>query len=219
MTPLSLLAALALAAPASAAWRDISASQFDVPPPPARGDAADRQDFVTLLDWQQKRTPQQCQQATAMTFPDFRSLFGPSGILSQGELSNAEPLLDEVSKKVSKITAVFKKRYGRERPYNEDSRVVPCADKPSGAEAYPSSHAAQGAVDACVLDLVYPERKARLDAWGKYVGDLRVISGVHHPTDVAAGQDLAASICAWLSAQPDFEAEVAALKAAPAAVP
>ena len=52
--------ALLLAAPASAAWQSISASDFDVPPPPAPGSPGDQQDFATLLKWQQTRTPQQC---------------------------------------------------------------------------------------------------------------------------------------------------------------
>lgn len=210
--PLLVLALLLAAAPSRAAWRDISASQFQMAPPPAAGSAAYQQDLATLLDWQNKRTPQQCSQAASMPVPDFTSLFGPSNLLSQDEMSRVQPLLDEVSQAVSTVSGVFKKQYHRPRPYNEDNRIVPCAAKPSGATSYPSSHAAEGAVDACVLDLIFPDRAAKLDAWGQYVGQLRVISGVHHPTDVAAGQQLAADICSWLTAQPDFLSAVNALK-------
>lgn len=205
---LSLLAS----APASAAWRSISASDFEVPLPPAPGSAGDQQDFATLFSLQASRTPQQCAVAASMPIPDFKSLYTPSGILTSEEMAAVQPFLDEVSKKVSAVAGVFKKEYSRPRPYNENKKLQPCADKPGGATAYPSGHATEGAVDACVLAQVFPDRAQKLTDWGQYVGELRVISGVHHPTDVAAGQALAASICSWLFEQGDFNAEVSALR-------
>jgi membrane-associated phospholipid phosphatase len=203
---------LLFSAPAHAAWQSLSASDFDVPAPPAPGSAGDKQDFATLLSLQSSRTPQQCALAAGMTIPDFTSLYGPSGILTPEEMTSVQPFLDQVSQKVSTVAGVFKKEYARPRPYNEDKRIQPCADKPGGATAYPSAHATEGAVDACVLGQIFPDRAAKLADWGQYVGELRVISGVHHPTDVAAGQALAASICSWLLEQGDFNAETAKLR-------
>ena len=215
MNALSRLIALAclLAAPARAAWQDLSASEFRVPAPPAAGSAASFQEFEALLVLQSTRTPEQCALATKMKVPDFASLYAPSGILSASEMASVQPFVDRVSRKASDVTGVFKKEYARPRPYDEDSRLRPCADKPGGATAYPSGHATAGAVDACVLGRIFPDRAARLADWGRYVGQLRLISGVHHPSDVAAGQALAASICSWLQAQGDFNAEVAGLRA------
>jgi acid phosphatase (class A) len=209
--PLACLLLL-LAVPCRAAWQSISASDFEVPPPPAPGSPGDVQDFATLLSLQDSRTPQQCSLAASMPIPDFASLFGPSGILTSSEMTEVKPFLDQVSNKVSAVAGVFKKEYSRPRPYNENPQVQPCADKPSGATAYPSGHATEGAVDACVLAEIFPDRAAKLTDWGQYVGELRVISGVHHPTDVAAGQALAASICSWLQEQGDFSAAVAKLR-------
>jgi acid phosphatase (class A) len=203
---------LLLSAPASAAWQSISASDFNVPPPPAPGSAGDKQDFATLLSLQNSRTPEQCSLAASMPIPDFNSLYGSSGILTPSEMTAVQPFLDQVSQKVSAVAGVFKKQYSRPRPYNENKQVQPCADKPGGATAYPSGHATEGAVDACVLGQIFPDRADKLAAWGKEVGDLRVIAGVHHPTDVAAGQSLAASICSWLLEQGDFNAETAKLR-------
>ena len=212
LRPLLCLAVF-LAVPCRAAWQTISASDFSVPPPPAPGSPDDVQDFQTLLSLQASRTPQQCALATAMKRPDYATLYGPSGILTPSELTSVQPFLDEVSQKVSAVTSVFKKEYARPRPYDENSQIQPCADKPGGATAYPSGHATEGAVDACVLGQIFPDRAAKLADWGQYVGELRVISGVHHPSDVAAGQALAASICSWLQEQGDFNAEVAKLRA------
>ena len=203
---------LLLSAPASAAWQSISASDFEVPPPPAPGSAGDQQDFATLFSLQNSRTPEQCSIAASMPIPDFKSLYGPSGLLTSSEMAEVQPFLDEVSQKVSNVAGVFKKEYSRPRPYNENKKIQPCADKPGGATAYPSGHATEGAVDACVLGQIFPDRAQKLTDWGQFVGELRVIAGVHHPTDVAAGQALAASICSWLLEQGDFNAEVSKLR-------
>jgi acid phosphatase (class A) len=209
---LLLLAALFAPAPASAAWQSIAASDFEVPPPPAPGSAGDQQDFATLFSLQASRTPEQCSVAASMPIPDFKSLYAPSGLLTPAEMTAVQPFLDEVSGKVSAVAGVFKKEYSRPRPYNENKKIQPCADKPGGSTAYPSGHATEGAVDACVLGQIFPDRAQKLTDWGRYVGDLRVIAGVHHPTDVAAGQALAASICSWLVEQGDFNAEVSRLR-------
>ena len=214
MRHLSPLLAFSLLAsvPASAAWQSLSASDFEVPPPPAPGSAGDQQDFQTLFQWQATRTPAQCSVAASMPVPDFKSLFAPSGILTAEETAKVQPFLDQVSIKVSGVTGVFKKEYSRPRPYNENKDLQPCADKPGGATAYPSGHATAGAVDACVLGRIFPDRAQKLADWGRYVGELRVISGVHHPTDVAAGQALGASICSWLLEQGDFNAQLSRLR-------
>lgn len=214
MRHLTALFALTLlaSAPASAAWQSISASDFEVPPPPAPGSPGDQQDFKTLFQWQATRTPEQCSVAASMPIPDFKSLFSPSGILTDAEIAQVQPFLNQVSSKVSAVAGVFKKEYSRPRPYNENPQLQPCADKPGGSTAYPSGHATAGAVDACVLGQVFPDRAQKLADWGQYVGELRVISGVHHPTDVAAGQALGASICSWLLEQGDFNAQVAKLR-------
>lgn len=210
LSALSLACLLSL--PARAAWRDMTAADFSVPPPPAPGSADYVADFSTLLSLQNSRTPQQCALAKKMRIPDFRSLYGSSGLLTSDEMAAVQPLVDEVSKTASKITGVFKSEYSRPRPYDEDSRVQPCADKPGGAKSYPSGHATAGAVDACVLAALFPDRASKLTEYGAYVGELRVISGVHHPSDVAASQALAAAICSRLSAENDFNDEVSRLR-------
>ncbi|MFI5346346.1 MAG: phosphatase PAP2 family protein [Elusimicrobiota bacterium] len=208
----SLWLAGLLVAPAHAAWTDITASDFNVPPPPTKGSADYVSDFSTLLNDQSSRTPQQCALAASMKIPDFTSLYASSGLLSSAEMSAVQPLVDQASNLASNISGVFKKEYSRPRPYNEDARIHPCADKPGGATAYPSTHATVGAVDACVLAAIFPARASKITDYGQYIGELRVIAGVHHPTDVAAGQALAADICGRITQESDFQAQVSALK-------
>jgi acid phosphatase (class A) len=203
---------LLLSAPASAAWRSISASDFDMAPPPAKGSPAYAQDFATLLSLQASRTPAQCALAETMVIPDFKSLYGGSGILSSSEMTAVQPFMDQVESKVGQIATVFKKEFNRPRPYNEDSSVQPCVDKPSGNLSYPSEHSMDGAVDACVLGQIFPDRASRLTDYGALIGQLRVIGGVHHPSDVAAGQKLAADVCAELLQESDFNQQLAQIR-------
>ena len=212
MPKLSPLLVLVLAVPASAGWRDIPASDFTEAPPPAAGSPEAAADYAKLLELQASRTRAQCDAAQAQKIPDFRSLFAGSGILSEAEMKAVEPLVDEASRLLSKITGVFKKKFARPRPYDADARVHPCIDKPGGATSYPSTHAASGVLDACLLGKIFPARANALTARGVLVGDLRAIAGVHHPSDLEAGRKTGSELCARLLEEPDFAAELDAVK-------
>jgi acid phosphatase (class A) len=202
-----------LAAPAAAAWQSTPASDFSVPPFPSPGSADYVSDFSTLLSVQASRTAAQCALAGTMTVPDFDSFFEGSGLLSSTEMSAAAPLMAQVDKTVGKIVTVFKKQYDRPRPYDENPQVKPCIPEPGGNLSYPSEHATIGAVEACVLGRIFPDRAASLADYGGEIGELRVIGGVHHPSDVAAGQTLGAAICAELLQQSDFSRALAQVRA------
>lgn len=204
------LAAVLSAVSARAAWQSsISAADFNVPPYPAD----DSQELQTILQDQQTRSQADCQLGSEMVNPTFTALFTPSGILSSSGISQVQPFMDQIDQAVDSVDYAFKKQFARPRPYAEDSEIHPCVSKPSGATSYPSEHATEGAAQACVLAKLFPDRAAQLLAWGKKVGDLRVIVGVHHPSDVAAGQQLGADICSWLFQQSDFVSQEQSLAA------
>ena len=207
------LFALFLAGPAAASWQDIPSTDFPMATPPAPGSPESDRDYEQLLKLQAERKPEQCAVAAAQAMPDFHSLFGASGILSKAEADAVAPFVNAASKFLSKISGYHKRKFVRPRPYSVDARVQPCIEKPAGATSYPSTHAAAGVFDACVLGRLFPDRVNILASHGRDAGDLRVIAGVHHPSDVAAGQDLGARICARLMKEGDFLAELALVKA------
>lgn len=209
---LSLLA-LFLAGPAAASWQDIPSTDFTMAAPPVPGSPDSDRDYEQLLKLQAERRPEQCAIAAAQAIPDFQSLFGASGILSKTEAEAVAPFVNTASKFLSKVSGYYKKLFARPRPYNVDARVLPCIEKPGGATSYPSTHAAAGVFDACILGRLFPDRVNILASHGRDAGDLRVITGVHHPSDVAAGQELGARICARLLKEGDFLAELARVKA------
>lgn len=204
-----------LAAPARAAWQDIPVTDFTMSPPPAPGSADYVADFSTLLRWQSSDRAQSCALAQQEKTPTFTSLYGPCPLLSARETAAVAPFLNKVTDFGYKATAYYKTKFARPRPYDEDPRIHPCADKPGGATSYPSGHASTGALEACVLGRIFPQKAKALADYGKSVGDLRFIVGVHHPSDVVAGQELAAQVCDRLLHEQDFLAELSAVKVAP----
>jgi len=210
---LSAVLACLLALPASAEWRDIPSADFPMKAHPALGTPASDADFAELLKLQAARTPEQCATAGAQAIPDFESLFGASGILSKAETTAVASFVNGASKFFSKVSGYHKKKFARPRPFSVDARVVPCIEKPSGATSYPSTHAGAGAFDACVLGRLFPARANILASHGREAGALRLLAGVHHPTDVDAGRLLGARVCERLLKEEDFLAELAAVKA------
>ena len=167
------------------------ASAYELAPPPAAGSAADREDFRILHLYQNQRTSEQCRAAELQSHPSVEGMFGPStGVLSSSELREIQSEGEQIIAKVFAVVDPYKEYYHRPRPYNEDPALHPCIELPGGNKAYPSGHSAAGIVLAAYLANKFPAKRAQILAQGKQVGINRLIGGVHHPSDVAAGQSL-----------------------------
>jgi acid phosphatase (class A) len=209
---LALLLAVLFAPPVLADWTSLSDKDFPIDPPPAEGSAETRKDLDELVAMQAARTPEQCALARAQKIPDLHSLFAGAGVVTDAELAKEGPLLSQASQLLSSIVSVYKNRFARKRPYDEDARVTPCAEKPAGATSYPSYHAAAGVLDGCLLSNLHPKRAEKLAERGRLVGELRLIGGVHHRGDVEAGRSLGARFCAALLDDAGFRADLDALR-------
>jgi acid phosphatase (class A) len=200
---------LFITTPSPAAWTNIQPNEFRMAPPPKPGSDPYKKDFQELHRWEKERKDSQCDFAAAQRFPTLEAFYGSStGLLTEKEYSKAEDLLERVFKFSDKISSFFKRQYRRERPYDADETLTPCIDKPGGSTSYPSGHATLAAVGACVLAEIYPDKADTLKKKGAYYGQLRFIVGVHHPSDVAAGQKLGADICSRLLSEEDFVQEM-----------
>ena len=101
--------------------------------------------------------------------------------------------------------------YKRPRPFavfNEPICVPQDADRLRESGAYPSGHASLGWTWALILAELVPERADAIFSRGRAFGDNRVVCGVHWPSDVQAGQTIAAAVVARLHAKPEFVAEM-----------
>lgn len=81
------------------------------------------------------------------------------------------------------------------RPFQLDPTfrtVFPTANHP----AYPAAHSCFSMTSALVLSHLYPREEERLRGLGRVSGDSRVWAGIHYPSDVTVGQEMAARVAA-----------------------
>ena len=101
--------------------------------------------------------------------------------------------------------------YKRERPFVRDARVKPCLPRVQGL-SYPSGHSAMARLFALILADLAPERRAEFLAKADESALFRVLGGVHHPADTAAGKLLADTLYKNLLKQPEFVSDLKALR-------
>lgn len=90
----------------------------------------------------------------------------------------------------------------------------PCPAPPAGdySPSYPSGHATVGAMMAILLAQMVPERHEALFALGWEMGEDRVVSGVHFPSDVEAGRVLGTVLAGAMHQDARFRADFAAAR-------
>ncbi len=195
--------------PSFADWTSIDPAEFQMADPPKPGSELHKEDFLEIHRLQDGRKKSECALAATQIAPTFKAFYASyASPLTNKEYAKAKPLLKRVFKLSERITSFFKEKFQRQRPFNVDPTITPCVVRPKGAKSYPSSHAALAAVGACILSKLYPSKSVELLQYGTYLGDLRVIVGVHHPSDVRAGQTLGIEICERLLSEDDFLDEI-----------
>jgi acid phosphatase (class A) len=183
----------------------IDASLLKLSSPPKPGSVADQNDTKTLLNYQKTRTKEQCVFANSHTLPSALSLFGPrNGVLTKDEFLKVKNLVSQMISISEKVSNPFKKHYARARPFNRGLGIEPCISRPGGQTSYPSSHAMMGLLSALALAEVFPVKKEMIIKYGYQIGLNRVLGGVHHPSDVNAGQALAQQVWMQISEQSEF---------------
>ncbi|HAN05524.1 MAG: hypothetical protein A2X29_07415 [Elusimicrobia bacterium GWA2_64_40] len=218
---LLVLAALAAAAPAACEeWiiprttYYISAEQQRMPdfmPPPEPGSAADRADLKAVLDWQRKRTPEQCARAAGAAHADFDNFFGDIAPFPAPLPAEAAAIFQRVKTETDGAAADVKDLFKRKRPFLRDPALEPCLGR-TGGLAYPSGHATISRLFALMLAELAPARRAEFLRRADEAALDRVIGGVHHPADIEAGKRLADRLFAAYSKSKAFRADMRALR-------
>lgn len=155
---------------------------------PAEGSQAEAKDDEILLDWQRKRTPEQCAAAGAQSDSSLKKFFGSA--LTSRELTFLKVRLLKVPAVSGANVLIAKRTFDRERPYERNSEIKPCI-KLGGESSYPSGHATSAYLYGRVLSKMYPKRAKVFMQLADQAALNRVIGGVHHPSDIAAGKKLA----------------------------
>ena len=182
-----------------------------VPPAPAAGSAADREDFRVLYDWQARRTAEQCAKARTEMDHSFETFFGRISPFGRPTPPQVKAFFDNVGKDSVAAHTALKQVYQRQRPFVRDPGLQPCIGRVAGL-SYPSGHSAMSRLFALILSDLVPARRAEFMAKADESATLRVLGGVHHPSDTAAGKALADALYKELKRQPRFVSDLDSIK-------
>jgi acid phosphatase (class A) len=181
-----------------------------LPAPPAKGSDAEKADFSQLLEWQVKRTDADRERVAAEARVSLQAFLGaPYGPLSEKELQGYSELFEKVRWTADLAADGEKRRWARPRPFAADSRLHPCVQADASNPAYPSGHSTISAANAQVLALLWPSRSQEFFRRADQIGLDRVIAGVHHPSDIAAGKDCGTQVFEAIRGTPEFAADLA----------
>jgi acid phosphatase (class A) len=208
----SLSLSLALAAAATAA-PFLSPDPIDLPgllpPPPAALTEID-----AVLQAQAARTPEQaarCVQIEHETIWLFGSeVVGPW--FTAGNLPKTAAFFAAVREDFIPVNRAAKALHPRKRPPFADPRVKPCVEF-SDTGAYPSGHGIQSSLWAGLLAEILPDHAA---GFAKRAGETRhykLLSGVHYPSDITAGQAVGEALARELLKNPTVRQMIAELRA------
>ncbi|MCM2266319.1 MAG: phosphatase PAP2 family protein [Elusimicrobiales bacterium] len=182
-----------------------------VPAAPAAGSREDQEDFRVIFDWQARRTAAQCAAAKAEMSHNYDVFFGRISPFPVPAPAQVKQFFKNVENDSVAAHKFLKDVYKRERPFVRDPRVQPCLPRVQGL-SYPSGHSAMARLFALILSDLVPSRRAEFLARADEAALFRVLGGVHHPTDTAAGKALAETLYKQLQKNPAFTAELRALR-------
>jgi len=213
-------ALLCASATASAGAGYLPAGKPDViallAPPPAPGSAEDRADLeeaCAVSSAAPDRLVARARDEDNLNVFHFAPAIG--NWFQAGKLPKLEAFFKQVEKETKAVTSVGKTYWKRLRPYHVDparfNRAI--EDEYYTDYSYPSGHSTRATVFALLLADIFPDKRDGILMKGRESGWLRVIGGVHYPTDVFAGRVLGQAIVRELKASPAFQADFEAAKA------
>lgn len=183
------------------------AIQKALTPPPFAGSPAQSEDEAELLRVQKARTLQDCERAKSEIFVSLQSFYGsPHGPLSSAQVKKLEGFFEQIRNDADYFIQRLKKDFPRQRPFLYVSGIEPCVSK-EVTGAYPSGHAVLAKLYAMVLGDFYPDLSEKLEKRARVIADDRVLAGMHHPSDVRTGEELAKEIYTLLKKSKRFQTE------------
>lgn len=178
------------------------------PRPPEMNSPAQTEDEKELFRIQKGRSAEECEKASHEVEANLKNLFGaPEGPLNDVQVEKLDAFFKEIRRDGGYFIGALKDQMGRLRPYSYISGLQPCVKK-ENSMAYPSGHATIGQLYGLVLSDLLPKDKKKIMAQAKLIGDNRVVAGVHHPSDIVAGRELAQRIYNEMKKSPKFQADM-----------
>src|SRR5882757_2218926 len=210
--------AIVAASPAIARERPyLTAQDLDLvsilPPPVAKGSAADREQQAMVLAAQRAASPERIEQARRDVDEALDTMFGAvlGKALPVASLPATTRLFDRIGETEEVVVAPAKKAFQRVRPYLSNPEIKALV-RPSASGSYPSGHTTHVNVAAIVLGDIVPEKRAAIWPRAMDYAWSRVIGGVHYPDDLDGGGRAGTAIAVALQGRPEFKADFEAAR-------
>ncbi len=139
----------------------------------------------------------------------FTSSIG--GFFTATNLPKTAACFEKIQLDAAAVTDVGKSHFQRPRPYTIDKTLA--NGKPEKSFSYPSGHSTESMVLALVLADLLPDRRDAIVDRARSIGWHRVQAARHYPTDIYAGRVLAQAIVQQMKTNPDFQKDIAEVKA------
>ena len=192
-----------------------------LPPPPLTGSEIDRDDVAAIRARQQLDAArvQQAQADGNWLYDSFAAALGVPSIRRE-QFPALVRLLNRSVKNVGGPAFAAKAAYPRLRPYQRLENIHVCGQaagsKPDPdakrQTSYPSGHSSYGWTTALVLARVSPEHASAILERASDYAQSRLICGMHFPSDIEAGRQLATAVVAQLDGNAEFQADLAAAR-------
>lgn len=184
-------------------------------PPPAAGSPEAARDLAVAQGVPAGKDSPRWQLAAsddALVFPKAFDTFACAlGFTpSEARTPHLATLIRRVGADAGRMASEAKEVWPRQRPFLELGQPIcipEARDRLAHSGSYPSGHAAIGWGVALVLSELVPGRAEAILARGLAYGQSRVICGVHWPSDVEAGQRVAAAALATTRRDPVYQAQ------------
>lgn len=182
-------------------------------PPPAAASEAQARDEEVLLKFQRERKSSECERAKSEVYVSVGNFFGkPYGTLTDAEVESLDDFFGQVRNDADYYIQLLKKEFPRPRPFSYLKAIEPCVPK-EVTGAYPSGHATLARLYALILSDLFPARRTDFFVRGEMIATDRILSGMHHPSDIQAGKSLADQIYPVLKKSAGYRAFLASYRA------
>jgi acid phosphatase (class A) len=185
-----------------------------LPAPPAVESPPARAELAELHEIQKRRTPHDVMRAVADDTNETVFLFGD--VMGSGFNPQALPVMTAFAARVrgdeGPNTEPAKQGFDRTRPYNLDHSLHPVCKTKTVNDSYPSGHATSGYLLALTLIDMVPEMQAAILARADEYAQNRLVCGVHFRSDIQASRLVAYAMHAAMSANADYQRELAAAR-------
>ena len=142
---------------------------------------------IIVRDYLPKRTPENIQ---FFKLIDNNPMEAFRGKISNEQYNKINKII--LSKELAKIIIYYKKLYNRARPSQIAPELVkPLHSKTAKTPGYPASHTVQAFIAARILSKWVPNRKQEWEEIAERCANIRIIAGLHYPSDIEFGKRLA----------------------------